>query len=313
MLPLTLSTALSKTIMLLAFGPSETYFFDDGKGNRKWRVSPAFDRHMATHPAISINALALGQDGAFFINRCSNDILKTYNNDWLDDGNHYPEFKAWLFDNSLGHDRSKVTVCLGDNGQFWATSNAGYRFVGAPESLLAYFQKFTSNTLWATRRVNSVDHGYDGTFLGICVDNSWFWNLGDHYPELSKMIKTKDVHKLAQTQLVSSSTTATQPQYFANQNYNTLAQAYNPPTYPWSQPSQSSPGWGQQSLDVAQNILQAYNNAQGQSGGNDGGGGNIVNGIQMVNDMTNNGLMVGQMIDQLGGVGAIAGAACVMM
>lgn len=177
--------------MILAFGPSGSYFFDDGKGTRRWNVSPAFDKHMATYPAIRISTLVLGEGGAFFVNRCSNEILRTHNNDFLDPENRYPELKAWLFDDSLGHSRDKVFVTLGSGGTFWAVSNAGYRWVGAPEELQAYFQKYTSPALFATKRVHTVDLGYGETFLGIGIDNTWFWNLDKYYGEMDSVMRSR--------------------------------------------------------------------------------------------------------------------------
>ena len=58
-------------------------------------------------------------------------------------------------------------------------------------------------------------------------------------------------------------------------------------------------------MGVTQSALDAYNNAQGQ--GQTSSMAN--NGLQLVNNLANNGMMVGQIVGQFGGAAA---ACCVM-
>lgn len=93
----------------------------------------------------------------------------------------------------MAHDRISTSVSLGRNGAFFAASNQGHRWQKIPEAACDYYQKFTTPAKFTTSRVNTIDLGYGDSFLGIGVDNTWFWDLGKEYPALEKMIKQKGI------------------------------------------------------------------------------------------------------------------------
>ena len=99
----------------------------------------------------------------------------------------------WLFNEDLAHDRVSTFVSLGPNGSFFAASNQGHRWQKIPEAACDYYQKFTTPAKFVKSRVNTIDLGYEGAFLGITVDNTWFWDLGSQYPELLAMIHQKGI------------------------------------------------------------------------------------------------------------------------
>ena len=84
-------------------------------------------------------------------------------------------------------------MSLGQNGSFFAVDNQGHRWRNIPESCCDYYQKYTRADLFAKSRINSVDIGHNGSYLGIGVDNRWFWNLGNEYPALSLMVQQKGI------------------------------------------------------------------------------------------------------------------------
>jgi len=111
--------------------------------------------------------------------------------DWDSPNVDYAALESWLFHENLAHDRLSTCVALGQNGSFFAASNEGHRWQKIPEGASDYYQKFTTITKFISSRVNTIDLGYDGTFLGIGVDNTWFYDLGTAYPALDSMIKQK--------------------------------------------------------------------------------------------------------------------------
>lgn len=179
--------------MLLVFGPDETYFFEDGAGNRKWRASPEFNTGISNDTIGTINSAALGEGGAYFLNYTTRDGLQ-HMNTFHDPQDLYVPLESWLFKENVAHDRKSTVVSLGQNGSFFAASNQGHRWRRIPEGLSDYYQKFTRVDLFIKSRVNTVDLGFNGTFLGIGVDNAWFWSLDEQYPELSKMLGQKGVN-----------------------------------------------------------------------------------------------------------------------
>jgi hypothetical protein len=179
--------------MLLVFGPNSTYFFDDGAGNRKYRASPEFTQFLASNVVGTINAAALGEDGAYFLNYTAGGF--NHQNAWHDPKDRYPALEAWLFRENVAHDRKSVCVSLGTDGAFFAASSQGHRWRRIPEGLCDYYQKFTRLDLFIKSRVNTVDLGVNGAFLGIGVDNTWFWDLGNEYPALSEMIGKRGINE----------------------------------------------------------------------------------------------------------------------
>ncbi|WPH03188.1 Hypothetical protein R9X50_00606400 [Acrodontium crateriforme] len=179
--------------MLFTFGPNDTYFFDDGNGNRKWRAGPDISQYLSNTPIGKITTVALGEGGAFFLNFLTPDG-RSHMNYFTDPEDRYDALHAWLFTENVAHSRDSVAVSLGTNGSFFAASNQGHRWQKIPEGLSDYYQKFTRLDLFTKSRVNTADIGHNGSFLGIGVDNVWFWNLSDDYPELSKMIGQKGVN-----------------------------------------------------------------------------------------------------------------------
>lgn len=231
-----------------------------------------------------------------------------------------------------------MIVTLGVNGAFFATSNQGHRWRNIPEGASDYYQKFTTPTLFSTKRVNIMDFGFNGTYLGIGVDNTWFWDLGNEYPHLSSLGIAKEIPRAKYVCLnpfardqhfvifEDGSTHYSLPQEWAGdvaalfQQYasqTVQAQQPNrwgrPYTAPYTAVQSQQPSTVNQSLGLANNVLDAYNNVtnagQMSTGYGGGGGGFDVNqamntmqssantmgqGIDMMNQMTSNGLLVGQ-------------------
>lgn len=179
--------------MLYVFGPNDTYFFDDGYGNRKWRAGPDLNAYMASTQVGKITSAALGADGAFFLNYMNANGLQ-HMNAWEDPGSNYPALYSWLFLESVPHDRESVYVSMGMRGSFFAASSQGHRWRNIPESLQDYYQKFTRVDLFLESRVKNVDLGVNETYLSIGVDNTWSWDLGDEYPELSKLLGRRGIN-----------------------------------------------------------------------------------------------------------------------
>lgn len=117
--------------MLLAFGPNETYFFDDGNGNRKWRAWPAFEQHITSKNFGQITGLVLGEHETFWIKYTVNGVTA---NDWDDPKDHYGKLGSWLLKENVLHDYGQVVVSLGPNGSFFAWSSQGQRWRGLPVS-----------------------------------------------------------------------------------------------------------------------------------------------------------------------------------
>nr|POE47323.1 hypothetical protein CFP56_00654 [Quercus suber] len=352
--------------MIFAFGPKDTYFFDDGNGARRWRVSDQFNAHMSSRQVGSIHAVALGEDGAFFINYTTANGLQ-HMNEWQDPQSRYHALYTWLFTEDVPHDRKSVSVSLGMRGSFFAASDQGHRWRSIPESLQDYYQKFTRMDLFLKSRVNTVDLGFDGTFLGIGIDNAWFWNLSSQYSELSAMIGQKGINNVDISELFkqyankagahipptpnlatpsmgppppqrpqpqqtsSSSSGGWRPSWDRRSSNTSHTSGHSsPPVSPPMSPPAQSPGWQparesrfdwNQAMRTTQSVLDAYNNAQGQTQyGNTFSGSdvftsgintlnNVNDGLQLVNSMTSNGVMIGQLAGQFAGTAA---ACCVM-
>lgn len=127
------SYAAESDKMIFAFGPDETFFFDDGNGNLRWRTWPAFDRHMASKRFGRIQSVALGEGGTFWISYKNPEGLTHYN-DWEDPHAKYAKLENWLLKDNIPHDYSTVILSLGANGSFFAASNQGHRWKGLPVS-----------------------------------------------------------------------------------------------------------------------------------------------------------------------------------
>lgn len=77
---------------------------------------------------------------------------------------HYAALKSWLFDEGLSH--TIVGMTLGTDESFFAATSQGHRWRGLPEGASDYYQKFTRADLFLTKRVNQIDLGYNGAYLG---------------------------------------------------------------------------------------------------------------------------------------------------
>lgn len=117
--------------MQLVFGPNETFFFNDGSGNLRWRAWPAFDRHMASKQFGQIQAVTLGEGETFWISYKAPSGLM-HHNDWEDPHETYAKLGNWLLKDNIPHNYSTVTVHLGENGSFFASSDQGHRWKGLP-------------------------------------------------------------------------------------------------------------------------------------------------------------------------------------
>jgi len=179
--------------MYLIFGPDDTYFFDDGAGHYKWRATPEFSTFMSSISIGKIHGVSFGEQGAYFVSYLTSDGLQHINK-YYDPGNFYPALHAWLFTENVPHLRNSVSVSFGKDGAFFAASSEGHRWRNIPEGLSDYYQKFTRLDRFTKSRVNTADIGVNGTFIGIGIDNVWFWGLGDEYPELSKLIGQKGLN-----------------------------------------------------------------------------------------------------------------------
>ncbi|KAL8642501.1 MAG: hypothetical protein Q9228_000819 [Teloschistes exilis] len=169
--------------MHLFFGPNFRYFFDDGRGFFKYRATPAFDDLFKSESIRAVNHMAFGMGDSFFIcYTTANGQTRHY----FKHDNHYAALKKWIYDDGLTHD-SSLYVSLGLNDAFFAVSDQGHRWRNIPQDACDYYQKFTEPGLFSSRRVRCIDLGYNDTFLGICVDNSWFWDLGSQYPRLKTL------------------------------------------------------------------------------------------------------------------------------
>ncbi|KAL8658747.1 MAG: hypothetical protein Q9202_007448 [Teloschistes flavicans] len=169
--------------MRLFFGPNFRYFFDDGRGNFRYRATPAFVDLLKSESIRAINHVAFGVGDSFFIcyTRANGQTRHYFKHD-----NHYAALKAWIYDDGLTHDAS-LYVSLGLNDAFFAVSDQGQRWRNLPQNAEDYYQKFTRPSLFSLRRVNCIDLGYDHTYLGLCVDGGWFWDLDIHYPRFEAL------------------------------------------------------------------------------------------------------------------------------
>ena len=93
-------------------------------------------------------------------------------------------------------------MSLGANGAFWAYSDQGQRWSGVPQAVLDQYQKYTRPDLFVSKRVRTVDFGYGDSFVGIGVDNVWFWSLHDDYPELRRLAAQRNLSTLVSGFLV---------------------------------------------------------------------------------------------------------------
>ncbi|KAL9582429.1 MAG: hypothetical protein Q9212_003302 [Teloschistes hypoglaucus] len=169
--------------MRLFFGPNFRYFFDDGRGFFKYRATPAFDDLFKSESIRAVNHMAFGVGDSFFIcYTTANGQTRHY----FKHDNHYTALKEWIYDDGLIHD-STLYVSLGLNDAFFAKSDQGHRWRNIPQDACDYYQKFTNPSLFSSRGVHTIDLGYNDTFLGICVDNGWFWDLGSQYPHFEAL------------------------------------------------------------------------------------------------------------------------------
>ncbi|MCJ1230004.1 hypothetical protein MMC12_006675 [Toensbergia leucococca] len=164
---------------------------------------------------------------------------------WHSPQDDYPKLKSWLFNEDLAHDRVSLSVSLGQNGSFFAVDNQGHRWRNIPESCCDYYQKYTRADLFAKSRINSVDIGHNGSYLGIGVDNRWFWNLGNEYPALSLMVQQKGI---TSCDFSTTATFVTINPFASNQHFAVFADG----TAHWSLP----PAW----VSDMQALFQKYAN-----------------------------------------------------
>ncbi|KAK5119269.1 hypothetical protein LTR85_007883 [Meristemomyces frigidus] len=178
--------------MQLYFGPNLRYFFHDGNGNYRYRAPKDFVDFFKQKAVTSIHNVAFGIGESFFISYTD---TAGQSGAWFDLEDHYPKLRSWLLLEGLSHDYAKVSVSLGLDGAFFAASNQGHRWRNIPEGLSDYYQKFTRVDQFLAKRVSTVDLGYDGAFLGIGVDNTWFWDLEDKYPHFSSLNLVTEIPK----------------------------------------------------------------------------------------------------------------------
>ncbi|EMC97462.1 hypothetical protein BAUCODRAFT_453112 [Baudoinia panamericana UAMH 10762] len=170
--------------MQLYFGPKLYYFFHDGKGTFKYRGPPEFLKFFKTTPVKEVHNVAFGTGVSFFISYTDPNGIGRALFDLDDD---YPKLYSWLIKENLAHDYASVSISLGLNGAFFAWSNQGHRWHNIPDGALERYQKFTKPDLFLRCRVKTIDIGYGDTFLGIGVDNVWFWDLKDQYPHFASL------------------------------------------------------------------------------------------------------------------------------
>lgn len=178
--------------MQLFFGPNLRYFFHDGKGNYRYRAPPDFVDFFKKTTVTTIHHVAFGIGDSFYLSYTD---TKGLTGAWFDLDDHYPKLRAWLLTDGHSHDFAQVYVSLGLNGAFWASSNVGHRWSKLPEAAQEYYQRFTSPNLFLTKRVSSVDLGFNDTFCGISIDNTWFWDLGSQYPTFVSLNPAKELPK----------------------------------------------------------------------------------------------------------------------
>lgn len=169
--------------MRLYFGPSLRYFFDDGKGNFRYRAPAAFVDFFKNENVKEIHNMAFGIGDSFFLcyTRADGQIRHYFQHD-----NHYLPLKEWIFDKDLKHG-SSLYVSLGLNDSFFAASIQGYRWRNIPDDLLDFFLDHTTTTLFLTQRIHTADLGYNNTFFGGQVNGGWFWDLGKEYPHFEAL------------------------------------------------------------------------------------------------------------------------------
>nr|POE74520.1 hypothetical protein CFP56_37052 [Quercus suber] len=308
---------------------------------------PEFTAALSSRKIKTLHAVALGEDGAFFLSYTTADGLQ-HLNEWQDPKSRYEALYSWLFEENVAHDRTSVCVSLGMRGSFFAASSQGHRWRNIPEDLQDYYQKFTRLDLFIASRVNTVDLGVKDTFLGIRVDGALFWELQNQYPELHKMIGERGFNNVHVAFFKDKTVNWSLPPLWIEdiqalfKQYATKAGAYSPqaqlsalvlqkrlqlqassssnPSGRW-QPSQEHHSttetrfdWNQ-AMGTTQSLLDAWNTAQGQAqyGNAVNSGINTFNaangGLQLVNSVASSGLMTGQLVGQFAG----AAASCCMM
>lgn len=183
---------LINAAMQLYFGPNLYYFFHDGKGKFRYRAPTDFVDFFKKKAVQRIHNVAFGIGESYFISYTDSAGVSGASFELED---YYPKLHSWLYLEGLGHDYAKVSVSLGLDGAFFAASNQGHRWRNIPEGLSDYYQKFTRTDQFLSKRVNTVDLGYNGAFMGIGVDNTWFWDLGNEYPHFSSLNIANEIPK----------------------------------------------------------------------------------------------------------------------
>lgn len=344
----------------LSMGPNLRYFFNDGKGKYLYRVPDTFIKQLLSGPIPTFHTVVFGEGDTYF---ASYTLPNGQSRLYFEHEDRYPKLKSWLCDEGLTHNKD-LSVSLGANGAFFACSSQGQRWHNVPESLLDYYQKFTSPSKFLVSHITAVDLGYNETFLGVRKDNMWFWDLGNEYPRLKELghlnsvisaclnpfapdqhfvyFNNGTVHFSLPKELAGD--VAQVLRSYANQTVQSPQYGFPSPTSPWSriqspnlgqfyqaphmgQYTYQSPNTGQhtpQSPNIGQyahqahNILDQYNNITNNMGGSQNGSGtpnvydamqqmqssvdainNASNyagqGLNLVNNVTNNGLMVAQL------------------
>lgn len=176
--------------MQLYFGPNFRYFFHDGKGNYKYRAPKEFIKIFNSYRILTIHNVAFGTGESFFVSFTADDGSRRA---WWELEDDYPKLHSWLHLEGVQHDYGAVCVSLGLDGAFFAASNQGHRWRNIPEGACDYYQKFTSVLQFTSKRVNTIDLGFNDTYMGIGVDNTWFWDLGAQYPHFSSLGLEKEL------------------------------------------------------------------------------------------------------------------------
>ena len=283
--------------MQLYFGPNLQYFFHDGKGKWKYRAPSEFVDLFKRERISAVHHVAFGTGGSFFVSYTkviggASALFKLQED--------YPKLHSWLHLEGLQHSWSGVNVCLGLDGAFFAASNQGHRWRNIPEGAVDYYQKFTRSDLFLTSRVNAMDLGFNGTYIGVGIDGTWFWDLGSQYPHLTALglkehipnAKWVTISPFAPDQYFiifqNGSTHYSLPQEWAGdiaqlfQQYASQAVQSQTPSRFWRRSSSntstnasnvqsphqanSSPSTVNEGMQLANNVFDAYNNVTNAGG-----------------------------------------------
>ncbi|TKA71181.1 hypothetical protein B0A55_09513 [Friedmanniomyces simplex] len=338
--------------MQLYIGPNLRYFFQDGKGNSRYRATPEFLKVFTNKQITTIHNVAFGTGESFYIGYTAVDGRASA---WFEPEDDYPKLFSWLQKEHMQHDFSQVSVSLGLDGAFFASSNQGHRWRNIPKDACNYYQTFTQPDLFHSKRypqMSSLDLVKEISKAQYAILNPFapdqhfivFADGSAHYSLPQQW--AGDIASLFQ-QYASQTVQAQKPRlpgrfgrHGSASSTSNVSSSYTAPTVVQSQQQlQQQPSTLNQAFRFGNNILDPYNNVTNAGDQSDGGGfvgsagdfsvnqamvtmqssvntmNTVANvggqGMDLVNQIAGNGLLVGQVAGQF--VGAAAGCTVMWM